>query len=171
MPVLVLALVVGLRLHPPSWQTASDLVEQTVIYKLSSQSGVERSRWNQQALINTADTAGLGGGVGSVRASSFPIAVLGNIGVIGGLIYGTFLVAVLIPHRRGWSEPFPRACQSAARWACFAQLAAASVAGSFIDLSLPFFVFAGLSCTLPEPAPSRRPTHRSAVPLGHGVSA
>ena len=171
MPVLVVALVVGLRLHPASWQTVSELVQQTVIDKLSSQSGVERSRWNQQALINIADTAGLGGGVGSVRASSFPIAVLGNIGIIGGLMYGVFLVAVLIRHRRGWIDPFPRACQSAARWACFAQLAAASVAGSFIDLALPFFIFAGLSCASPEPAPSRQPIHRSPVPLGHGVSA
>jgi hypothetical protein len=171
MPVLVVALVVGLRLHPASWQTVSELVEQTVIDKLSSQSGVERSRWNQQALINIADTAGLGGGVGSVRASSFPIAVLGNIGVIGGLMYGVFLIAVLIRHRRGWTDPFPRACQSAARWACFAQLAAASVAGSFIDLALPFFIFTGLSCASPEPASSRQPIHRSPVPLGHGVSA
>jgi hypothetical protein len=81
------------------------------------------------------------------------------------------LIAVLIRHRRGWTDPFPRACQSAARWACFAQLAAASVAGSFIDLALPFFIFAGLSCASPEPASSRQPIHRSPVPLGHGVSA
>jgi hypothetical protein len=32
-------------------------------------------------------------------------------------------------------------------------------------------IFAGLSCASPDPASSRRPTHRSAVPLGHGVSA
>jgi hypothetical protein len=145
MPVFVVALTVGLRLHTPTWRIASTLLEQTVVDKLGSQSGVERSRWNQQALSNVVDTAGLGGGVGSVRASSFPIAVLGNIGVIGGLLYGVFLAQVLFRHRRGWTDSFPQTCQSAARWACFAQLGAASVAGSFIDLGLPFFIFAGLS--------------------------
>ncbi|MBV9965204.1 MAG: hypothetical protein JO008_05880, partial [Alphaproteobacteria bacterium] len=52
--------------------------------------------------------------------------------------------------RRGWNDAFPQACQSAARHACFAQLAAASVAGSFIDLGLPFFIFAGLAAASPE---------------------
>jgi hypothetical protein len=172
-PVLVLALIAGLRLHAPSWRIASDLVQQTVIDKLDSQSGVERSRWNHQALINIADTAGLGGGVGSVRASSFPIAVVGNIGVIGGLTYSAFLLGVLVWPRGGWAEPFPQACQSAARWACFAQLAAASVAGSFIDLGLPFFIFAGLAAASPEPAASasRRARLQPAAPLSPGVAA
>lgn len=173
-PVLILALIAGLRLHGPSWRIASDLVQQTVIEKLDSQSGVERSRWNHQALINVADTAGLGGGVGSVRASSLPIAVLGNIGVIGGLTYSAFLLGVLVWPCGGWADPFPRACQSAAGWACFAQLAAASVAGSFIDLGLPFFIFAGLAAASPELAcssASRRTPHQSSVPISRGAAA
>ena len=173
-PILVVALIVGLRLHGPSWRIASDLVEQTVVDKLSTQSGVERSHWNQQALINIADTDGLGGGVGSVRASSFPIAVLGNIGIVGGLTYGFFLLGILVRSRRGWTDPFPQACQSAARWGCFAQLAAASVAGSFIDLGLPFFIFAGLAAASPELASSptlSRQGYRPAILRSRGVAA
>jgi hypothetical protein len=171
MPVLILMLIVALRLHEPSWRIASNLLDQTVVEKLNSQSGIERSHWNAQALTNLADTDGLGGGVGSVRASSFPVAVLGNIGIIGGLLYGVFLLQLLL-RRSGWTEPFPQACQSAARWACFAQLAAASVAGSFIDLGLPFFIFAGLAAAMPEPEPaSRKPLRRPLGPLREGATA
>ena len=162
MPVLAIALVIGLRLSEQGWRIASNLVEETVLHKLDSQSGIERSLWNQQAMTNLADTDGLGGGVGSVRASSFPIAVLGNIGIVGGLAYAAFLLQVLLRHRRGWTDPFPRGCQSAARWACVAQLATASVAGSFIDLGLPFFIFAGLSCASSRPALA--PVFRRPVP-------
>jgi hypothetical protein len=102
-------------------------------------------------LINFTDTYGLGAGVGSVRASSFPIAVLGNIGALGALTYGLFLFEVLFSRRNRWAEPFPAGCQSAARWACLAQLIGASVAGSFIDLGLPFFIFAGIACAGPVP--------------------
>jgi hypothetical protein len=127
----------------------ANVIDKTVVNKLASASGVERGLWNQQAVANFSDTHSLGAGVGSVRASSFPVAVLGNIGVIGAIAYGGFLFAVLFRRKNRWTEPYPAACQSAARWACFAQLLGASVAGSFIDLGLPFFVFAGLACAGP----------------------
>jgi len=149
-PLLVATGLVGLRLYEPAWHAASGLVEETVFDKLGTESGVERSRWNRQALTNFVETDGLGGGVGSVRASSFPIAVLGNIGMIGAAVYSVFLIQIFGRRRRGWNDAFPQACQSAARHACFAQLAAASVAGSFIDLGLPFFIFAGLAAASPE---------------------
>jgi len=127
------------------------MVDATVIDKPASDSGKERSKWNEQALTNFAETEGLGAGIGSVRASSLPIAVLGSIGAFGAATYGTFLFGVLFGRRNRWSEPYPAACQSAARWGCFAQLIGASVAGSFPDVDLPFFVFAGLACAGPAP--------------------
>jgi hypothetical protein len=149
-PMVVVAVFVGLRLSPPAWQLASEIVDETVFDKMNSSSGIERAKWNDQALVNFADTHGLGGGDGSVRASSFPIAVLGNIGTIGALTYGLFLFDLLFGRKVRWKEPFPVSCQSAARWACLSQLIAASVAGSFIDLGLPFFIFAGIACAGPE---------------------
>lgn len=146
-PLALITLVVGIRLDQPAWSTVQTLVDETVVNKLSSASGAERARWNDQALVNFEQTAGMGAGIGAVRASSFPIAVLGNIGVIGALAYGGFLLAVLVPRRaRMAANPYPAACQSAARWACLAQLAGACASATLIDLSLPFFVFAGLAC-------------------------
>jgi hypothetical protein len=154
-----------LHLHEPSWQAIERIFNATVLHKLSSDSGVERGRWNEQALVNFKDTQWLGAGVGSVRASSFPVAVLGNIGAIGACSYGAFVLAVLFRRRNRWSEPYPAACQSAARWACFAQLAGASVAGSFIDLGLPFFVFAGLASAGPAVRRAARRIDRPAAAI------
>jgi hypothetical protein len=160
LPVLVAAGITGMRLDAPLWNTVSEIVNSSILNKMESQSGVERAKWNDQALVNFYDTHGLGAGDGSVRASSFPLAVLGNIGVFGALTYGLFLLNVFFGRKHRWQHPFPTNCQSAARWACFAQLIGASVAGSFIDLGLPFFIFAGLACAGPEPA---RVEHRLRV--------
>lgn len=147
-PLALAMLVVGARLDDPVWRAAQTLVNETVFDKLASASGTERTEWNDQALVNFDQTAGLGAGIGAVRASSFPIAVLGNIGIFGALAYGGFLLAVLVPRRaRTAPSRYPDACQSAARWACGAQLAGACASATLIDLSLPFFVFAGLACT------------------------
>jgi hypothetical protein len=154
-PVIAGAVLIGLHLHQPSWQVVTNMVDKTIVSKMSTESGVERGMWNQQALTNFNETRGLGAGVGSVRASSFPVAVLGNIGAIGAVTYGSFLIAVLFRRKSRWTEPYPAACQSAARWACATQLIGASVAGSFIDLGLPFFIFAGLACAGPERSRSR----------------
>jgi len=159
-PAILAVGLLGLRLYPPAWNVLVEMVNQTVFDKLASSSGVERSLWNTQALTNFVDTHALGGGVGSVRASSFPVAVLGNVGVIGALTYGLFLLRLFLVRGDRWAAPFPAACQSAARWACFAQLAGASVAGSFIDLGLPFFIFAGLACARPMPLPVARSAPR-----------
>ena len=158
LPLVLAAGVTALRLDAPLWRTASEVIDASIFNKMSSSSGIERAKWNDQALINFADTHGLGAGDGSVRASSFPLAVLGNIGVFGAMAYGAFLLCVCFGRRDRWRNPFPAGCQSAARWACLTQLIGASVAGSFIDLGLPFFVFAGLACAGPAPALAPRPS-------------
>jgi hypothetical protein len=145
-PPLLVGAVIALVLYDPAWQTITSMFDATVVNKLNSDSGLERARWTEQALTNVADTRGFGAGVGSVRASSFPVAVLGNIGVFGAFTYGAFLCAALLSRRR-WADPFASAVQNSARYACAAQLAAASVSGSFIDLDLPFFIFAALACS------------------------
>jgi hypothetical protein len=149
LPVLVAGGVIALRLDGPLWNTVNEVVDASIFDKMESSSGIERGKWNDQALANFFDTRGLGAGDGSVRASSFPLAVLGDIGIFGALTYSVFLLSVFFGRKNRWQHPFPASCQSAARWACLTQLIGASVAGSFIDLGLPFFIFAGLACTGP----------------------
>jgi len=69
-------------------------LDRALFDKLDTASGVERSSWNAQALRNFLDTLGLGAGLGSVRASSWLMACLGSLGVIGTALYLAFLGSV-----------------------------------------------------------------------------
>src|SRR5215213_4830582 len=132
-------------------------------------SGRERMRWNAQALKNFTDTYGFGAGAGSGYGSGFPGVVLGNLGIVGTLAFGGFFTAVLAGRRDRWKEPYPAACQRAARWACFTLLVGASAAATILDLGLLFFVFAGLACGGPALLPATRPVQAdsaAAIPAG-----
>ncbi|GEP03116.1 hypothetical protein [Methylobacterium oxalidis] len=148
-PVLAVLVVLGLMLIPSVWTMVTGLFDATVSNKMSSQSGVERARWNAYALQSAIDTLGMGAGVGSVRASSFLVALVSNVGVVGTLLYGAFLTATVtrsasVPE--GGQEPV----RAAARGACLATLLAATVTLGSIDLGLFFVIFAALATTAPE---------------------
>jgi len=149
MPVALSLLIIALALDTPAWSLITDMVQNGVLSKLSSDSGVERTAWNDQALTNFFDTDGFGTGIGGARASSFPIAVLANIGVIGALGYGVFILIVLVRRDGRWTDWFGASVQSAARWACIAELIAGAISGTLIDLGLQFFLFAGLASARP----------------------
>jgi hypothetical protein len=66
----------------PLWR----LLDAMVFDKASSASAHERGQFNLQSLENLFDTAGLGIGIGSSRASSWVIAVISQLGIIGSLL-------------------------------------------------------------------------------------
>lgn len=156
MPVLSGIVVVLICLNEPLYLYLRDLLNIFVLGKMSTSSGIERSTWNAQAIQNFLDTFGFGTGNGSVRASSFPIAVIANLGSIGAMIYGAFLVSIWRSGRALASRE-RLAIQGAARSACLGWLIAATASGGFVDLGLSFFAFAALACT-PLPAPQWQPT-------------
>jgi hypothetical protein len=71
-----------------------ELIDTMVINKGSSGSGQERAYWNTKSLQSFFDTSGLGIGFGSSRASSWPIAVISQLGFVGSLMMA-MLVAVV----------------------------------------------------------------------------
>lgn len=146
-PAAVAALLGGIMLTPRASAAVGDVLQTMLVDKAGSESGLARAAWNTTALGNVADTYGLGTGLGSVRASSFPVAVLANTGVVGAALMTAFLVAVLCgvgrPARASRSVA---AVRSAARVACLATLMGATVAGTMVDLGLTFFAFAALAC-------------------------
>lgn len=150
---LVIAIVISIVLLTPSLTaSASDLISNTLFNKLSSDSGVERGAWNRQALAATANTMYFGAGIGSLRASSLLVAVPASIGAIGMALYAIFVARVVMNKSYG-EDALSRAARLASRDFCIAQLLAASVAASFIDLGLAFFVFAAVASS--KIAPSR----------------
>ena len=80
-----------------------------------------------------------------MRASSFPVAVIGSLGILGAASYAMFLLSIWFRKKNPQPADVP-AMQIAARSACLAWLIAASASAGFIDLGLPFFAFAALGC-------------------------
>src|SRR5262249_33526597 len=78
-PIVVLIVVFAVLLNQALSAYIYSLAGELIINKMSTDSGVERSAWNRQAIQVFFDTYGFGAGNGSLRASSFPIAVLGNL--------------------------------------------------------------------------------------------
>jgi hypothetical protein len=111
----------------------------TVLNKMDSESGADRSMWNRQAWSNFLDSYGLGIGLGSARASSFPLVLLSNLGVIGTFAYGAFLKHVLAGAP---ADPSIEPLQRAARQAVLAALISASVSGTVFELGVMFYVLA-----------------------------
>ena len=150
MQVLILIPLLGtlglfaIAFIPALQEAVTQLGEATILNKMTTQSGVERSLWNSQALAVFFATYGLGAGVGSVRASSFLIALLANVGVIGTALYAMFLLSALRERGLPRNDPYRRAVQDAARAACIALLVSASVAGGSVDLGLVFSLLAGI---------------------------
>jgi hypothetical protein len=151
LPILLLAAM----LLSDLWNTLAGLFDATVVTKLESPSGVERMLWNEQALVTFLDTVGWGAGVGSVRASSFIVALAAAVGVPGVFLFGAFLF-------RLWRAPATQiplkvpdaVVMRAAAMACFAQFIAAMVSAGGTDLGLYFSMMAGVASA---PIALRRP--------------
>jgi hypothetical protein len=170
-PLALSIVAVAVWMDAEARHTVQQLIDITIFSKLDSDSGIERASWNAQALRALRDTMGLGAGIGSVRASSWLIAVPASIGILGALAYGMFVACVLVGRTSARRDPTASAVQSAARASCLAQILASSVAGSFIDLGLVFFALAGAACAPrradTEPAgarPARLPAPGRLVP-------
>jgi hypothetical protein len=145
-PLATLMLGLAIALTPSASAAILDFFDVAIVAKSASQSGLERAQWNQTAFQNFIDTSGMGGGLGSIRASSFLLAVLSNLGVIGVLCFTMIFLQIFRPRREARQTDEELHGRSAARIACAGILIAATVSGALVDLGLPFYVFAGLAC-------------------------
>lgn len=126
------------------------LINSTIINKANSSSGEERTYWNVKSLQSFLDTSGLGVGFGSSRASSWPIAVLSQLGLFGSLMVA-ILVAVLVSgvgRARERLDPETDAVVLSVRNAALASIIANSVSAGSADPGMLFFIaFATVSAT------------------------
>ncbi len=152
-PLLGAIIVIAIALSDTYSTYLQGLMDTFVFNKMTTNSAVTRASWNQQAIQNFFDTFGLGAGNGSVRASSFPLAVISNLGLVGAVFLGIFLLSVFVSSKGRHSEQFEDAYRQAAKAACFAGLITATVSGALVDLGLAFFVFAALACSQSAEAP------------------
>ena len=157
-PIVLAVVACGVALHDPSADFVADALDRLVLRKGGTASALERASWNSQALVNFADSYGLGVGIGSARASNVVIAVLANLGLAGAITYAAFVATALTAPLLA-PDPAARATREAAASACVALLIAGCLAGTTIDLGLTFFVCAALAAApgpaTPAPAPRR----------------
>lgn len=134
-------------LAPDAAAGVGGYVENTLLNKLGSASGVERTAWNSAGLQAAIDTWGLGVGLGTTRTSSFLVAVLASCGVIGVLLYTLFFAHVAFSAPTGGA--YRRDLCQAARNACLALLLGDLLIATTVDQGVLFYVLAAIATAKP----------------------
>jgi len=127
---------------PPVVDSVTGLVDRAIIHKASSASGQERSYWNEKSLEAVAETSALGVGLGSSRASSWPVAVLSQLGLIGALLFSALLYVLVfgVRHLRSGLDPDYRTVVLSVRASALAGLVTLSLTGGSADPGIFLFV-------------------------------
>jgi hypothetical protein len=147
-----LVALLGMYALEMDWTRSLDrFVRATLLDKADSDSGTERALWNAQAWRNFLDTRALGVGLGSGRASSFPLVLLSNLGVIGAAIFGLFTLQICrAPYREPGDCAQPElAVRKAAAEAVIAALIGSTLAIGMFDLGVLFYMFAAAASSAP----------------------
>jgi len=156
--LVVAALVVA---TPSMFNGAVELVDSLIFKKTSSSSYSERSSWNLVSLEGLVATGGYGVGVGSTRASSWPVAVLSSTGVIGGLLMALFFLRLLTLGLRNASDEIRRVVIGA-RYSLAVCLVPSAVAGTLVDFGAFNATLFAITTALPTLIPVA--TRRRRVP-------
>jgi hypothetical protein len=155
-PVSAVLLLLGLALIPSVWTLLAEFVDQTLLSKLQTQSGIERSLWNEHAMAAFFESFALGVGVGSVRASSFFVSILASTGLIGLVLMSVMLVNICVLLVRGSPDRTEAGFIAAGGGACFALMLAAGLTASSVDLGLLFYVNAAIVTSAAQRASLKR---------------
>jgi hypothetical protein len=148
-PFLIAILVLCIALSDSYSERVRDLLDVFFFNKMSSDSGVERSSWNHAAMQSFFDTYGFGFGNGSGRASSFIVAVLANLGLVGSALLFVFFIGVFFSRSSAIQpDSLEDAARRGAKSMCLAWIIGGCVSAPMIDLGLSFYAFAGLACAV-----------------------
>lgn len=157
--LVMIALII---MTPSIFHAISDFVDRLIFSKTSSSSYSERSSWNIVSLEGLMATGGYGVGVGSTRASSWPVAVLSSSGVIGALLMVMFFLRIATLSLRGATDEIRRVVVGA-RYSIAVCIVPSAVAGTLVDFgafNATLFAITTALPTLIQHAPRRRPRAR-----------
>jgi hypothetical protein len=144
----MLAVIYVLLFVPVVVDVLSQFVNDAILSKAGSSSGVERMGWNAQGITNFFDTWGIGVGLGSIRASSFLVVVIGSLGVVGIICYGMFVARSLLAPMPPKSDFTDRAVCYASRHGMISALVVASTSAGVFELGSCFYLFAAAAGAL-----------------------
>ncbi|MCO5964828.1 hypothetical protein [Sinorhizobium meliloti] len=147
------------------------LLDSLILNKAASASGQERAYWNIKSLQALVDTSGLGVGLGSSRASSWPIAVASQLGVVGGLMMAILLAVVFrgMGRLRQYVDPEADAVVSSVRASALASVVSGSLAAGNADPGMIFFIALAVILTARARARRARYAAQHTLLAEHGV--
>jgi hypothetical protein len=148
-PLAVVAVILAAQLDADVSRPIHDYLDQLIFSKSATSSGIERNSWNTTALQNFFDSYGIGVGLGTVRTSSFPVALLSNVGIPGTIFYVLFAMSAFL-RRRGTPRTFPADVRLAARNACLGLIIGDTFSGVTVEQGLFFYALAAVACAEPE---------------------
>lgn len=129
------------------------VVNTVILNKLDGGSAKARHRSNERALQIVKDTAGMGAGLGSNRASSYFASMVSNTGVLGLLCFVAMLAALSWRYATAASLEDAQIFAIASLWT-----ATLAVALAIPDLNLPtywaFVFLAFVACPQSQPGPN-----------------
>jgi hypothetical protein len=138
-----LALILFMVIAKPDFSAPfARLMDDMLFNKLSSSSGQERAYWNYKSLQSFVDTFGLGVGIGSSRASSWPIAVLSQLGILGFVLIAALVARLVRRTRYSHATMLPEdaATLAGARNCALARIVAVSLSGGTANPSMVFLI-------------------------------
>ena len=156
LPVLLVAILGIYVAKEKALDPVVQLVDTMVIKKGQSDSAKEREYWNRRSLAALSDTHGLGTGFGSSRASSWVIAVISQLGLVGAVLMG-LLTATLLrdPGSSSTHDPTALGLYRGARAAALAFLVGVSLSGGSADPGILFFLCLAVVVTARQGWPVR----------------
>jgi hypothetical protein len=138
---LVIGVLAALLLDPGMLEPVERIFDALILNKASSASGMERAYWNETSLQSVLETAGLGVGLGSSRASSWPIAVLSQLGIAGAIMIALLVLELIRANRpQVAGDEDIRPIALSVRSSCLAGLLTAAIAGGAADPGINFFL-------------------------------
>jgi hypothetical protein len=129
---------------PSLLSAAWDLIDTSVFKKSTSESAEERGMLNQQALRIFFDTYGIGAGIGATRTSNYVLLLASNLGVIGLVLFGCLMMALVIVPLRRELTALDRKVVTAARVGMVAALVPALLISTIFDLGPLFYILVGV---------------------------
>jgi hypothetical protein len=148
-PILAAIAAVAVLLDDKTSAVLKEYFDMLIFDKSMTESGIERESWNIAARQNFFDSYGLGVGLGTARTSSFPLALLSNVGAPGTLFYLLF-AATALGLRRGAPLTFHSDVRLAARNGCLGLLAGDLFVAPTVEQGLLFYVLTGVASAEPE---------------------
>ena len=140
-------LVSSIVLFAPSVATvAQAVINDSLLNKATSESGLERGSWNTQAWEIFMGTYGLGAGIGATRASNYALVLLSNLGLIGALLFLALMVRLTASRLAAPNlTREDRAVVWAARAGMLTVLVPNLLVGTVYDLGTLFYCLAGVA--------------------------